>query len=491
MESRSVARLCLLVALAPACTAGVMSDPAEPPATTPDAAPAPAPVPAMPVADAAAPADRTPAPPDALAAAPDVMRTHASDVVFDEKRVATYQLTIAPQDWQTLLKTPREYVPAMLVVEGEDVGRVGVKFFGNTTLSRCMGANGAIDLTKCSKMSYKVKVDQFDPDKRYRGLKHLSFPNMYGDPTLLRERLSYKLWRDMGVIAPRSVHAKLTINGESKGLFTLTEVVDGRFTDYWFPKGQGDGNLYKQVWPVSKDPNYYIKGNNIIAGGQRTNEGVVPPTKMVAFATDLMAAGETEAGLAKVIGSWMDGAYALRWLAVDEAIKNWDGPRFFQCDSQGKQCVNLNYYLYESQTDNKVWIIPYDPDLAFEKVTVRDEPTIAAWNQPVADCSKRVFVANVRWFQPAWCDKVFRGLSGLGKASYAKAVRALLDGPLVVKNVQATVDAWAAQIADAVKADPYGPKPADWTAAVTAFKNDLAFYRQRMEGILAALGPPQ
>jgi hypothetical protein len=431
-------------------------------------------------------------PPDAAAAATsDPRRAHASDFVFDDTRLRHYEIAVSAADWQTLLRKPREYVPAGLKADGEDVGLVGLRLMGNTTLSRCVGGDGAIDTRKCPKLSYKIKIDQYEPSKRYYGLKKLSFPSMYGDPTLLRERLAYKLFRDMGVVAPRSVHATLSLNGEPRGLFALTEVVDGRFTDHAFPKGDGDGNLYKQVWPVSRDPTYYIKGNTFVSSGQRTNEGLVPPAKIVAFAAELAAAGEAEAALARVVGAWLDPGYTLRWLAVDEAIKNWDGPRYFQCDGAGRVCVNINYYLYESSRENKLWIIPYDPDLTFQKQTVRDEPAIPSWNEPVADCSRRLFVANVRYFQPPWCDRVFRGLAGLGKARYAEAVRALLDGPFVVKAMQASVDAWAASLAEAVRADPHGPKPEAWMAAVAAFKNDLPWYRQRVERILhQATSPP-
>ena len=42
---------------------------------------------------------------------------------------------------------------------------------------------------------------------------------------------------EKGVPAPRSVHARLFINGEYNGIFALTEQIDGRFTRENFEDG--------------------------------------------------------------------------------------------------------------------------------------------------------------------------------------------------------------------------------------------------------------
>src|SRR5262245_55643120 len=195
---------------------------------------------------------------------------HPSDIVFDENRVDTYELTLAPADLQKLNADPtaEQYVPAMLKVGAEDVGRVGVRYKGFATTLRACVSTGQIT---CKKLSYKIKVDAYEPEKRFHALKHIVLNSLIRDDTLLHERLAYRLFRDAGIMAPRAGHAWVSVNGQAKGLFGLAEQIDGRFTDYRFPKGQGDGNLYKQVWPRSLDPMYYSKG-------QRTNEGIVPPT---------------------------------------------------------------------------------------------------------------------------------------------------------------------------------------------------------------------
>ena len=53
----------------------------------------------------------------------------------------------------------------------------------------------------------------------------------------------------MGVVAPRSVHARLIINGEYYGVYALTEQIDEQFIAYNYK--DASGNLYKEVWPLN------------------------------------------------------------------------------------------------------------------------------------------------------------------------------------------------------------------------------------------------
>lgn len=117
-------------------------------------------------------------------------------------------------------------------------------------------------------------------------MKHLYLHSQKNDPTYLHEQLGYGLFHQMGIPAPRSAHARMTLNGDLKGLFGVTEVPDGRFTDYWFPR-DGDGNLYKEVWITNTDPAAWKKG-------QKTNEDPGPgqraPGNVVTAARALMGA---------------------------------------------------------------------------------------------------------------------------------------------------------------------------------------------------------
>ena len=53
----------------------------------------------------------------------------------------------------------------------------------------------------CVKLSMKVKINHTDDDLKFHGLKKLQFHAMNTDASLMRERLSYYLFREMGIPA--------------------------------------------------------------------------------------------------------------------------------------------------------------------------------------------------------------------------------------------------------------------------------------------------
>lgn len=71
----------------------------------------------------------------------------------------------------------------------------------------------------------QLKINWLDADAKFYGLKKIQLHSMNQDNSPMRERLAFWLFRAMGVPAPRSVHARVVINGQYVGLFALTEEV--------------------------------------------------------------------------------------------------------------------------------------------------------------------------------------------------------------------------------------------------------------------------
>ena len=201
---------------------------------------------------------------------PDVPREQIGDQVFDEDQVQAYYLTLSDEeyaelmDFSTLLVNEftintNRYVEAALRVGDTEYPSIGVRLKGNYTIWGCIDfATGERvqrvesmygDVDVCRRFSLKLDFDRYDDSARLDGLKKLNLHAMAADPSKLRERLAYSLFREMDIVAPRSVHARVYINGEYHGLCAAVEQVDGRFTANRFPT-DGNGNLYKQVWPA-------------------------------------------------------------------------------------------------------------------------------------------------------------------------------------------------------------------------------------------------
>ena len=115
--------------------------------------------------------------------------------------------------------------------------------FASTTFSMVNSGNRTL---YASKPSWKIKldVDGAGDNDRVIGMSTLNLKSMFNDPSQMRECLAWQLFKLAGVPASRQTYAKLGINGNYRGLFSVTEEVDRRFVRDRF--GQNNrGNLYK------------------------------------------------------------------------------------------------------------------------------------------------------------------------------------------------------------------------------------------------------
>lgn len=121
-------------------------------------------------------------------------------------------LTVDPQDLESMQMNPfsdREY-PAQFTADGYVVGK------GNNATMRPRGGNytRAIDV-----QSYRIRLEE-----PFQGQLTLSLNKHYGDPSRLRNALSFRLFQGMNDITSlRTQFVHLFVNGEDLGLYTLVE----------------------------------------------------------------------------------------------------------------------------------------------------------------------------------------------------------------------------------------------------------------------------
>jgi hypothetical protein len=401
-----------------------------------------------------------------------------SEYVFDEDTLRTYELEIAAGDWEWLNENAllEEYVPATLLFEGDEYGPIGVRYKGGFgTLTSCFNARGE---RICPKLSFKLKFNLYDDEGRFYGLKKLNFHSMKADPTAMHDRLAYSLYREMGVDAPRAVHARLIVNGELIGLFALIEQIDGRLTRSRFPDG-GEGNLYKEVWPIHDYEQPYLDA-------LKTNEDEAPEvSKMIRFASALASA--TDETIVEVLEEWTDLDALMAYLAVDRAIENWDGIVGFWCIQGG--WGNHNYYWYEEIGRDKVWLIPWDLDNTFDVPNMFIEYfDVPAWDElpDSCDCVSIFDIGSIEvGRQPAACDDLVGWLGSSLRERYLDATRVFLDCSYRLEVLNGKIDHYRAQIAAAVAEDPNGPHIDEWTGAVQGLRADLATLRGQLEAAVA------
>ena len=392
-----------------------------------------------------------------------------SGYIFDQERLHTFELTLSDEALAQIDRNPsaEEWVLGSLTFEGETIDRVGIRYKGS--IGAWVGCLSDPDWTDpsghkvCTKLSMKVKVNWDDSNREFHGLRRLQLHSMNLDPSQMHERLGYWLFREMGVPAPRSVHARLIVNGTYVGVFALTEQIDGRFTRHNFD--DGTGNLYKEVWPLHAG---YVTGDLFFVEALKTNEDENPSIELIKnFGSEVKAAGPD--GAAEVVDRWMDVDEVLAWAVVDRTIRNDDGPFHWYCFGE---CRPHNYYWYEEPTAGTLHLIPWDLDNAFQNI-VKDSnpvtPVADAWGEITRDCQRFGYGDWGLLQRSAACDPGFAAWATFDD-DYGRLLDEFLDGPFAEELVTAQVEAWVAQIADATTeaADAHDDAVSvrKWTGAV-------------------------
>jgi hypothetical protein len=388
--------------------------------------------------------------------------------VFDQGALRTYNLIVAEADLAIIDANPatEQWVTGVLEFEGKQYGPLGIRYKGSVGafLPPCMGGTiGAPQGPKQGKCSIKIGFDHVDEDGRFFGLRKLNFHSMNNDASMMRDRLGYSMFRDMGLAAPRAVHARLLFNGRLEGLFAVVEQIDGRFARSRFTEG-GEGNVYKEIWPLHDDPSAYARA-------LETNQAPTTSVQGMLLFRQAVLAGPA------AIEDFLDRAYMLRYIAVDRVIINDDGAFHWWCAKGGQGnnpngIGNHNYYWYEGAATPQFWLIPWDLDSSFDASPfVRITPE---WRAE-GSCTCQGPAGQLA---PS-CDGLIKHWS-TWRSDYELAVDAFLEGPFAPHNVDAKLAAWISQIEGSV-AETAGLKGAPtaitWRTAESELRRKIASAR--------------
>ena len=405
----------------------------------------------------------------------------SSDYLYDQESLHTFELTISDEALAQINNDPseEEYVEGSLTFEGETISPVGIRYKGSVGAWVGCLAGGTLfepDGAKtCTKLSMKVKINWQDRTQTFWGVKKLQFHSMNLDPTQMHDRLGYWLFRKMGVPAPRSTHARLLINGNYSGLYSFVEQIDGRFVDRQFD--DGDGNLYKEVWPLSREGS--ARNEFEFRDALKTNEGEGSTVDhILKFSNELAAAEKNQ--LPQIVSKWMDIDEIIRWAVVDRAIRNDDGPLHWYCF---ESCSNHNFYWYEEPATGRLHLIPWDLDSAFANIVSDSNPVTPIadnWGQISNNCQPFPYG---EWRISQWsatCDRLTGAWSTFVDESEEARV-AFLAGPFSAESTEAILKQWAEQIHEATLEAASTHQDAlrleEWKAALSKLSSSLDFAR--------------
>jgi hypothetical protein len=165
------------------------------------------------------------------------------------------------------------------------------------------------------KAAFKIKFPK--SDERVSGMKKLTLNNMVQDRSYITETISYELFRAMGVPAPRTGYAVVSVNGADYGLHLNVETPDALMFSKWFPQEETK-HLYEGSYGCCYNWHDAYDGNHF-----DVDEGdPVDRSDLVTLLNTLNLEGEAWRHAAEQIADLRE--LTAMW-AVELYVGHWDG----------------------------------------------------------------------------------------------------------------------------------------------------------------------
>lgn len=265
------------------------------------------------------------------------------DSVYRSGEIATLKLTMSAQDKDELIfgSNPqlRNHFPATITFNNSildtTVENIGVRNRGNTSIDN-------------QKRPLKIDFKEFGGEKLFN-YKKFNLKAEGNDPSMVREFLALRLFREVGVPAARASYVKLYVNDEYMGLYLNIEQIDDEFADTRF--GSEGGNLYKCLYqgnPAELRDEASAYNNTVYE--LKTNEDINDRAKLVEFIGLLN--NTSKPAFEKELQAMFKLDLFLKYMAMEALLGHWDSPTM----------LSNNYYLYEDEESGQLVLIPYDLD---------------------------------------------------------------------------------------------------------------------------------
>ena len=161
--------------------------------------------------------------------------------VYDDSEIALVHISLAPEDLQWIYDNVQSdsLHPATIHFQNahidETVDSVGFRLKGNTS-------------RVSEKKSFKVDFNHFINGRDFFDVEKLNLNGEHNDPSIVRSKVCWDLFQDIGMVSSRAAHAKVFINGDYFGLYVSVEHVDDSFLSRNY--ADDSGNLWKCLWPA-------------------------------------------------------------------------------------------------------------------------------------------------------------------------------------------------------------------------------------------------
>jgi len=272
--------------------------------------------------------------------------------LFDDSVLQEIRLDVRPSDWNDLKEHILEntyYASDMhWLYKGNwiTVPQVAMR-------SRGQGSRSPV------KPGLLLSFDRYNSTRQFLGLKSIVLRNNVQDPSMLHERLSFELMRQMGINAPRAAHARLYVNDEYAGLYMIVESVDEAFV---LDRFNEDGFLYNYEYPYGEQDTYRFQYRGRSADdycpapfNPETHKSGPQCEEIERMVRTINQVPDEQ--FERSIAEYVDLRAFLKEIAVEAYLADTDG-------MVGDFGLN-NFYLYRYLNSNHFAFIPWDKSNTF------------------------------------------------------------------------------------------------------------------------------
>ena len=284
----------------------------------------------------------------------------ASDL-FDDRTVQELHLLVNSRDLVEFRTRYLEnfWVPADLVWRGVRIRNVGMRVRGTGSRNP-------------DKMGLLLDFDYYTKGQQFVGFSSLVLDNLWQDASQMREALAMTIYRRLGQPAPREAFAKVFVNNQYQGLYTIVEPIDPAFVARAL--GDGSGYLFEFRWAhefyseyLGDDLKLYAEFFEPRSHESESDTAFFGPIRDLFFEINTPddSVWRTRVEERIDLGQFMTQVAIQGFLAQNDGILGYAGMN--------------NFYLYRFPGSSKHRLFPWDEDFAF---TFLDASVYRRGNQP-------------------------------------------------------------------------------------------------------------
>lgn len=342
--------------------------------------------------------------------------------VYDPNKVLTYELGFDAAALAILESTAeadqKTWVHGSFKAGNTFFADVGVRRKGSSTFRALP-----------QKAAFKIRFDRYVSGQYFAGYRDLTLNNSMSDPTFIAERLSYHVFRSVGLPAQRAASAQVTINGAPWGLYTNVETPNKQLNTRLF--GANGKTLY--------EVNYGSQWLPGVEDGFEEEVGDGTLADVTALLNAVQAA--QNATLLGDVAGHLDTTEWLKFSATEAAVGHYDGYGFGIWGSH-------NYFM-AGDVNGRFSLLPWSTDL-----TMSNRATVVDASQPLdTQGGGPTLLGRCKLSAPCWS----------AYKEQMKIVLAAYEGLGLVNLAQT----WHAQVHPLVVADPKREAPLAYYASET------------------------